>query len=396
MRNATPEAPISLLPSDAAILEGREERRELPCSLRPASPQLGFDLAFHGGYEVTVPLSGLGVGGNDLTIIFRLTPQSATGRAVYFSQKWTVPPLEEGVKGAAYLRGEFVLGEGKYQVDWLMRDRAERVCSAFWRVAAGARAKDQPIEFSMKPGAVRAESTELFGQEGPVTRDGKPPLHVLVLFHAAPQAPGAATISPVESQALVSILRSIAREPRIRTYSIAAFNLERAEVLYRREGVPQVDFPALGEAMKQLRLGAIDVRRLKKNDSGLQFLTELIEQEMAVNRPDALVFVGAKGNSETVMLDSRLRGRGAPNCPVFYLTYNQDPNADPWRDAIGSVVKIWRGFEYTISRPRDLFLAWSDVMSRITGRQAGLSPEPPTVNSLNIQKLDPGAVREHR
>src|SRR5438309_830821 len=43
---------VNLFHSDLAILEAGEERKDLPCTVTPAKPMLGFDLKFHGGYEV--------------------------------------------------------------------------------------------------------------------------------------------------------------------------------------------------------------------------------------------------------------------------------------------------------------------------------------------------------
>jgi hypothetical protein len=51
--------------------------------------------------------------------------------------------------------------------------------------------------------------------------------------------------------------------------------------------------------------------------------------------------------------------------PVFYMNYNVNPTANPWRDAIGTAVKAMKGSEYTISRPRDLFFSWSEIIGRI-------------------------------
>jgi hypothetical protein len=51
--------------------------------------------------------------------------------------------------------------------------------------------------------------------------------------------------------------------------------------------------------------------------------------------------------------------------PVFYMNYNAFPQQVPWRDAIGTAVKQLKGYEYTISRPRDLWFAWTEIMSRI-------------------------------
>src|SRR5256885_13095281 len=51
----------------------------------------------------------------------------------------------EDSKGDAYLRGNFDLGEGKYHVDWLMRDRNEHFCSSSWDVEAALPAKDKDM-----------------------------------------------------------------------------------------------------------------------------------------------------------------------------------------------------------------------------------------------------------
>ena len=52
-------------------------------------------------------------------------------------------------------------------------------------------------------------------------------------------------------------------------------------------------------------------------------------------------------------------------CPVFYMNFNLDPVKNPWRDSIGNVVRKLRGYDYTISRPRDLWASWSDIMNRV-------------------------------
>jgi hypothetical protein len=59
--------------------------------------------------------------------------------------------------------------------------------------------------------------------------------------------------------------------------------------------------------------------------------------------------------------------------PVFYMNFNLNPQANPWRDAIGSTVKHFKGYEYTISRPRDVWFAWTEIMSRIMKFRVGKS-----------------------
>ena len=50
---------------------------------------------------------------------------------------------------------------------------------------------------------------------------------------------------------------------------------------------------------------------------------------------------------------------------------NANPQMNPWRDAIGNAVRVLKGSEFTISRPRDLFFAWSEIMGRIVKSKVG-------------------------
>jgi hypothetical protein len=55
--------------------------------------------------------------------------------------------------------------------------------------------------------------------------------------------------------------------------------------------------------------------------------------------------------------------------PVFYMNYNLRPYEIPWRDTIGNAVKFLDGEEYTISRPRDLWRAVSQMVTQIMERK---------------------------
>src|SRR5205814_1909636 len=152
---------------------------------------------------------------------------------------------------------------------------------------------------------------EQFKEEPPVDRAsdtprGEGPLNVKVLVNFAPQNSRSATLQPLDMNALVAILRSIAREPRIGRFSIVAFNMQEQRVLYRQEASEQIDFPALGDALNSRKLGTVDLKRLRQKHGDTEFLTDLITQEMKngkdpKDRPDALIFAGPK-----VMLDGNV------------------------------------------------------------------------------------------
>jgi hypothetical protein len=364
---------VRLFATDSAILESGDVRKDLPCVVTPMKPVLGFDLKFHSGYDVTIPLKELAGSENLLTMVFRVTPESRPEEPVYFSQRINVPAIEEDAKGDAYLQGIFDLGEGRYHVDWLMRDRSERICSNSWDSEASLPTRDKQMALDIQPNVILASDREPFRQEPPVEREQKEtPLNVKVMVNFAPQNSRSATLQPLDTNALVSILRSISREPRIGRFSIVAFNMQEQRVLYRQDAAAQIDFPALGEALQSLQLGTVDLKRLGQKHGDTEFLTSLITDEVKKSeQPDAVIIAGPKVMLDASVPQDQLRQIGDLNFPLFYMNYNLNPQTNPWRDAIGTAVKTLKGAEYTISRPRDLFFAWSEIMGRIVKLKFG-------------------------
>jgi hypothetical protein len=374
IRPSAPGGPVRLITSDAALLEAQDTRKDLPCTVTPAKPSLGFDLKYHSGYEVNLNLKELAGADNLLTIVFRVVPEDHPDDAIYFSQHITVPVIEDDDRGPAYLQGTFDVGEGKYHVDWLMRDRSERVCSFHWDAEASLPTKDKPMALDIAAGAVQPTDPEPFKQEPPVTREQHDqPLRVKVVVNFAPQDSTAATLQPLDTSALVSILRNISRDPRIGRFSIVAYNMQEQRVLYRQESVSQIDFPALGQALTKLSLGTVDLKHLVQKHGESEFLSNLLTAEVKDSKeaPDAVIFAGPKVMLDDGLPPETLHQLGDVKFPVFYMNYNLNPQANPWRDAIGNAVKALKGVEYTISRPRDLFFAWSEIMGRIVKLKLG-------------------------
>jgi hypothetical protein len=366
---------LHMMNTDLAVLEAQDVRKDLPCSVTPAKPVLGFDLRFHAGYDVNVPLKELSGSENKLTILFRVTPADHKDDPVYFVQHVHVPSIDDEAKGDATLGGMFDLGEGSYHVDWLMRDRAERVCSFYWDSEASLPAKDKQIALEMPAGVVRHSQDEQFIEDPPVerTQSTGAPLNIKVLVNFAPQNYDSPTLRPLDTVALVSILRRISREPQFGKFSLVAFNIQEQRVLYRQSSSERIDFPALGQALRSMKLGTVDLKRLAQKHGDTEFLTDLIKKEMgSEDHPDALVFAGPK-----IMLDAAVpQDTLTPiatdvDYPVFYMNYNLNPQAVPWKDSISRAVKVFRGTEYTISRPRDLWFSVTEMVSRIVKSKHG-------------------------
>src|SRR5580658_9496650 len=86
---------VRIVNTDMAVLEMQEVRNDLPCSVTPRKAVLGFDLRFHAGYDVDVPLKELSGSENELTILFRVTAAGHKDDPTYFVQHIHVPSLEE-------------------------------------------------------------------------------------------------------------------------------------------------------------------------------------------------------------------------------------------------------------------------------------------------------------
>ena len=370
-----PGGSVNVFNSDLAVLEAGEVRKDLLCTVTPAKPTLGFDLRFHAGYEVAIPLKDLaGQADNTLNILFRVERQDRRDEPTYFAQHIHVPPLDDNAKGDAYLQGAFDLGEGEYHVDWLMRDRAERVCSFYWDSQAAIPQKDRAMTLSIPPGAIQRADAEQFKEEPPVQRSSETPLNVKVLVNFAPQNSLSPALQPLDTTALVSILRSIAREPRIGKFSVTAFNMQEQKVVYRQQDADRIDFPALGEAVNKLNLGTIDLGRLGEKHGDTEFLADLVRREVQSSHqehPDAFIFAGPKVLLDSNVPQETLKEAGDVDFPVFYMNYNLNPQAVPWKDAISHTVHFYRGYEYTISKPRDLWMAVSEMVSRIVKSRNG-------------------------
>jgi len=369
----TPGGRVHLVGTDQAVLEAQDIRKELSCTVTPVKPVLGFDLRYHAGYTVTIPLKELAGPENVLNILFRVTRLDGTGEPSYFIQHFKVPMIDEEASGDAQLEGSVDLGEGKYHVDWMMRDHTESVCSFYWDMEAALPVKDRDMRLEEAAGSVEAAHEEQFTEEPPVARVLAPsPLKIKLLVNFAPQNYNASALRPQDTVALVSILRRIARQPEFGKFSLVAFNIQEQKVLYRQQSEDSIDFPALGEALHSIKLGIVDTRRLQQKHGDTDFLTELIQNEMKdADHPDALVFAGPKVMLDASVPEDSLKPLSAIDYPVFYVNYALNPQAIPWRDSIGRAIRVFRGTEFTISRPRDLWFSMSEMVSRIVRSKQG-------------------------
>jgi hypothetical protein len=348
-------------------------RNNLSCSVIPIKAQLDFDFSFHSGYNVKIPRHELAGDGNELTVLFRIFPKDRKEEATYMSQGIRVPAMDDDVGGVGGFQGAFAIGEGKYHVDWVMRDRKSRLCTAAWDIEAKLNKKEGYLRSWIDLKSVRPLDRTLFRDE-PQVRRAPDPLKVHIIVNFAPQNPNSSILEPRDLQGLVGILRRIARDPLIGEYSIVAFSLQTQEIVYRKENTQWIDFRGIGEALNDLHLGVVSASQLSTSKRPAEFIANLINQESNRGDADALIIVGPKPDWSVHMPADVASGIANAGVPIFYFNYDVKPEINPWRDLIGRVVKQHHGIEYTITGPRDLFAAWSDAMAHISHSDNGSPP----------------------
>lgn len=369
---------LHLVNEDMAILESQIPRKDLPCEVKPADPTLGFDLRFHTGYNIAIPLKELAGDGNQLKMLFRVTPAANPDFPVYFQDSVDVPSIEENAGGQSAVVGHFDLGEGKYHVDFLVRDREDRICAYFWDSTAELPSRDRDLKLAITANAVELTKSNHFEADPPIQRGAPPLLNVKVLVNFAPQNQNASALQPEDTLALVTMMRRITQSPRVGKFSVVAFNIQEQRVLYRQVSADRIDFPALGKAIEKVSPGLLDAKLLANKRGEVEFLTDLVRTETdGVDRPDALIFAGPKYMVAEGSPENELKAIESVGYPVFYLNYNVSPQTIPWRDSVGRVVRVFGGKEYTITRPRDMFFAVTEMVDRIVeSKQGRANPAP--------------------
>ncbi len=195
-------------------------------------------------------------------------------------------------------------------------------------------------------------------------------LKVDIVVNFAPHNPQKVALDPSDIRGVVAILRRIAVDPRIGTYSLVACSLSSGKILYQQKTASRIDLPLVGDAIKLLKLGTVDVKHLAIKEGSAHLLANIIRKQASNSDADALILVGTKPDPERTQFRELVDALKELDRPIFYLGHNADPMSNPWRDQLGRAVKRSQGFEYEITQPRDLFRAWSDIIYRMVNTRA--------------------------
>src|SRR5258706_2979134 len=223
-------------------LDAAQDDRPLQCDVRPMRPSLNFTFRFQAGYVVSVPMKQYEGTGHVWAIVTRITPQAGGAKPVHLIDIIRLPPIPQ-TKAEAETGGSYLLGEGRYDVTWMLIDHAGRACRQSWQVDVALGRGDKGVKLNMPPGTVAGLSQRGLPMRGSPTveheADPGPPRRLTVLVDAAPftyRRASRAGLSGGDRNLLMGMLAALLERLPSANVKLGLFNLEQQRELLRHEG----------------------------------------------------------------------------------------------------------------------------------------------------------------
>ncbi len=269
--------------------------RTLRCEIRPMHPTLDFSFRFETGFSIAIPLQQYEGPDHWWWILARVTPE--TGRESYLAARVRLPdvPPTTVVSGTF---GGFLVGPGRYRVEWKLLDDEGRVCRAQWKIEAKLKHGERHVVSAIAPDTVGDLGGSL--NPAPATLRGATPaepdaapFRLTVLLHAAPLSPRRLHLRTNDRLLLLSTLSALVERTHPTLVRLVVFNFDRQRVIYSNENFTLRSMGAVAQALNRLELDTVDVKTLANPEGHIDLLASMIAGEtQAANPADAVVFLG--------------------------------------------------------------------------------------------------------
>jgi hypothetical protein len=277
-----------------------------------------------------------------------------------------LPEVPEN-NATAEFGGGYVVGEGKYRVDWILTDDTDRICSHSWTLNARIGRKERQVEPGMSPGMVDEISMRKWtrGSKGANAEDG---YRITVLMNVAPVLPRRVRLGGYDRVLLLSSLASLVERLPLRSVRLVAFSLDQQREIYWRDNFEPRDFASISQALNSLELGTVDYQVLKNRGGHLDLISNLINGSMQV-KSDAIVFLGPKPWHFDKVQASALPERKSADPPFFYVQFRPLVAAATFQDTLISAVKQMGGKTFDVYSPADFADAIKDITKTLQKRR---------------------------
>ena len=132
-------------------LDSSLNEKPLRCYVDHSKAELNFGLRFQAGYVLGVPLVQYSGTGHSWQIFLRITPEG--GEPTYLSDRFDLPAQVDAQYNGE-TSGTFLLGEGRYQAEFVAIDDKDRVCRKEWNLDAAIGRGERMVTVAIPPHTV--------------------------------------------------------------------------------------------------------------------------------------------------------------------------------------------------------------------------------------------------
>jgi hypothetical protein len=336
--------------------------KKLQCEVRPVAPRLNYSFRVQAGYIAHVPMKQYFGKGHRLAFATRVTPEGRD--PVYLIDGVNLPDVPKN-KAVWDLGGSFLVGEGRYRVDWLMGDDSNRVCRKSWNFEVKPATQARNIKM-LAPGAVEEISLRRW-PAADATPGANRIERITVLLHAAPIMTRSTRLRAQDRFILLESLAALLESLPARSVRLVVFSLDQQKELYRQDVLKPEHFAAIGQSMRNLRLQVVDYQVLKNRTGHLDLLSDLLSQELnAAEPPDAVIFLGptARYSDKFPYAITETRNTAAPH--FFYLEFKPPWNrGDEFPDSIDFALRKVKGKTMLVHSPEEFAKAIRQIEAQM-------------------------------
>ena len=346
------------------FFDSSKDKAALGCQVVPIKPRLSYSFRLQSGYVVHVPMKQYFGPRHVLAILTRVTPEGHD--PVYFASALRLPAIPK-TRTELEVGGSYLLGEGRYAVDWMMIDDKDRVCRKSWRVEAKLDPAGRSLGIGMPPGTVGEVSLHRWSTQTDSVDDVRPIRRLTVLLHAAPIVTRTTRIRAQDRAILLGSLVQLLESLHARSVRLVVFNLDQQKELFREDVLKPEAFDELSQAMSNLQLQVVDYHVLQNRRGHIGLLAGLVNEELAAKDPsDAVILLGPTSRYFDKFLDTEIDGHSSATPRVFYLQYKSywDRGAD-FPDSIEFATKKVRGKTMTIHTPDEFAKAIKQIQEQL-------------------------------
>jgi hypothetical protein len=290
----------------------------LKCQFTPFHPLLNFGLRFQTGFVVEVPLRQFHGPSHGWDVLIRVTPEGRD--SVFLTVSEALPDVPDTNSSGEFI-GTFVTGEGSYQVDALLKDDAQRVCKASWRIIAKPDVSQRGLRPSLPAGTVAELAVK------PAANASRAGVGRLTVFlHAAPLMPGRAKLQPGDISTLLNSMSALLEQLPARSVRLVIFSLDERAVLYRKDGFGVDDLSDAEKILAGLQLAVVDYRTLQNSAGPVETTAKLFREEMAgPEAPDVVVVLSPYAALHAAEQAAAPPAAALASPKLFYVQLNRLP-----------------------------------------------------------------------